>query len=272
MKKILEDTIHLSSLDSYTPVYHHFQNYRVGSSPDSLMVFLTHLVPSSPVMVVFFSHYTTGTVENKLTPEVPYYARWSWAPKLSPHCSCLYVDDCSSQDEADGFKRTYWYLGKGLMERCALMIRKIRDVCNVPPTNLVFCGASMGGFASLSMMRYFPDAVSLVCNSQTNLYYYWPTHVKKIEAFLQRPLTPEETNVAVHLTREARIVYLQCEQDVHHMNHHYQRFRDLTTDYPNIRYKLFQDEKGHNAGCNVSDFETFLQEEFGIGIGIGITL
>jgi hypothetical protein len=201
-------------------------------------------------------------VENKLTPKDPHYARWSWSARLAPHCSCINVDDCSSQEEDDGFKRSYWYLGEGLMERIATMIQVVKDA--VSPTHLIFCGNSMGGFASLSMMRYFPDAFSVVCNTQTNLYYYWSAHVKNLEAFLKRKFTPDETNVALNLTRDARILYLQCLNDQHHIENHYRRFQDLTVDFPHIRYELFYNEKGHNYGYNFPEFQTLLEKEFDI--------
>ena len=53
MENIVQNTITLPSLESFTPVYSKYQNYRVGSAPD-LLVFMTHLIPSSPVLVVFF--------------------------------------------------------------------------------------------------------------------------------------------------------------------------------------------------------------------------
>lgn len=137
-----------------------------------------------------------------------------------------------------------WHAGFGdLPELSSIIFEIVASILfsfHTTTQNLLFVGASGGGFAALNMSRLFPRSTALVMNPQTDVTKYRKEYVTR---WCQRAWgveTPSEIpSTFIHdMTSTYRngfmndILYMQNRNDKFHIKHHLLPFLQAVNDAP----------------------------------------
>lgn len=135
------------------------------------------------------------------------------------------------------------------------VIRKIIDSQNAE--NIVFFGASGGGFASLYYSTFFPESLAIVLNPQTVIRAYTDSFVLSYAkaAFGAKTLEQARSIVDRKITGDVRhlyrggfnhtVGYVQNIQDADHVYRHAKSFLDATPTTGRLHMLLGDWGKGH---------------------------
>lgn len=134
-----------------------------------------------------------------------------------------------------------WFAGSedqlGLQEFLGAVVAKIADTSNTE--NLVFFGASGGGFSALELSRRFPSSLAVAINPQTSISKYWKPAVDLYVEVAWRgknPFVPNSTQLVHDLVEtypeypNNTIAYIQNRRDTPHVKNHYRPFVDKIKD------------------------------------------
>ncbi|WP_190274495.1 hypothetical protein [Kocuria sp. UCD-OTCP] len=148
---------------------------------------------------------------------------------------------------------------------------------------VIFFGASGGGFAALYYSFFFPNSLALPINPQTDISMYIRTfvHAYADKAWQVDPneydplrLITANTEVLSMYTAEAKntVIYVQNTGDENHVNRHYIPFMEVAKASRGI-YAMMEDwGKGHvppsrgqlkillELACTSNDWTTFAEE------------
>jgi hypothetical protein len=184
-----------------------------------------------------------------------------------------------------------WYLGKAndnFHLKFAALIRTIMHVQGIPEQNILFMGSSMGGFMSLKMAEYFPEANVFAYNPQTDFLAYrdYPFGgTARVMAVLRHLMIdinciPSEWRVCMMVHSEIVnpqrvIAYVQNKADVHHYEEHFSPFlAQLSTETRLLSRDFFKDPqllRFHN-GLNAIEFNDPVSEHTSVGRGFDLSV
>jgi pimeloyl-ACP methyl ester carboxylesterase len=130
-----------------------------------------------------------------------------------------------------------WFTGNAqddLTRRYADLVSRAAD--QLGADKVLFLGGSGGGFASLALASHSPGSRALVFNPQTNIQKYWNKSVRQyadhlfpeFESLNQIGRLGGRTNMvaryATHPTPKSQIIYVQNDDDSHHVENHLRPF------------------------------------------------
>lgn len=110
--------------------------------------------------------------------QLPAFRRWSWSHEMKYSCIILNDPTLYLSSELEGG----WFVGDRkhhYIVTAANIINEIADKANIPTKNIIFMGASAGGFTSLIMASCLEGASAYVDVPQTDLRLY--CHKKPLE-------------------------------------------------------------------------------------------
>ena len=209
-------------------------------------------------LYVFFS----GSADRSIFT-MPVFHRWSWHSQFPGHC--LYISDPTlkrSEELSLG-----WYIGDYNHDINLNIVKIIRSVAHnlsVAKESIVLYGSSGGGFAALRALSILNSSCAIVINPQTKLTSFVGNSLEKyLEAFFDGITKTEfqsryiERNSIKAISQKianSRIVYAQCIEDTHHVNHHLSELFSFNngrwqSDFlKNSHLELFSDTRGHLHG------------------------
>ncbi|MDD3744257.1 MAG: hypothetical protein PHX54_11590 [Lentimicrobiaceae bacterium] len=154
--------------------------------------------------------------------DLPYFYRVKWVKDLP--CSFVTFNDPSlykSTEFGAGYLCT-----KGAWDILKRAVQKIVFDCKLSESDLIFYGASAGGYWALTMATYFPGAVFVVDIPQVNLETYFSDDKKKhfvstYESPAKLPCVFDYWEIGKY---PKNIYYLQNRRDYFHIRTQYSFF------------------------------------------------
>ncbi|WP_439509878.1 hypothetical protein [Marinimicrobium koreense] len=211
--------------------------------------------PKAKRLFVLFSGAAS---RKKLDP--PVFQRWKWADRFPGHV--LYVSDPALYEhEKLGLA---WYIGVGnedALPFIAETVSELATLLKIKSKRIVHYGSSGGGFASLRMLDFMPDATSVAINPQVTLAKYNQGLVNPYLKVCHNAdsntfdfvANSDRFDLLAHpKTTDYRIVLVQNLMDKSHYSKHYSpycRMLGMTPDKPGrkgrARTILFSHDRGH---------------------------
>lgn len=155
----------VDSLDAFAPEFDVRRTVAVQHR-DVRFDFFSDLKSNSDSLVVFGQDALKRERMN-----IPHFFRWKWTSEIDS--SVLILNDPTLY--LNETLNAGWWVGtpsNDYVHRAVEVIRHIADCANVGARNVVFVGASAGGFSSLHMAAAYPGSRALVDIPQTNLRTY----------------------------------------------------------------------------------------------------
>ncbi|MFI2565648.1 hypothetical protein [Paenarthrobacter sp. NPDC018779] len=194
-----------------------------------------------------------------LNREVYTLPRFEWMATLQDRPeSLLFLSDTPLKAHAD--LKLAWYTGDSsdnLTERYSALVRSVAVQCGA--SRVVLLGFSGGGFAALAMAPHIAGSIALAFSPQASIGSYYGLFAEAYSTALYPEYGSfDEVEAAfphrVSLTAlyadpeiSTNFVYVQNSGDIHHMNHHYSPFREVTGERPGARFIIEHESDSHSA-------------------------
>lgn len=225
-----ETIVEYEGVHSYAPKVgeRHIARVNVDGVPFEMM---SDLKAGSRHLVVFGQDALTRS-----TTELPKFFRWSWSTDLE--CSVLVLNDPTLYRSSD--LDAGWWVGtpeRDYVREGVVLVEKAADANGLRAENVLFVGASAGGFSSLAMASALPGSRALVDIPQVDLRRYSPASMADaaVSAGLGFATT---TDVPPHLLHRIDIIerfayeghtpgfsYFQNLEDITHVEPQFEPFK-----------------------------------------------
>jgi pimeloyl-ACP methyl ester carboxylesterase len=185
-----------------------------------------------------------------------------------------------------------WFTGDAtddLTRRYADLVNRAAE--QLGADKVLFLGGSGGGFASLALASRYPGSRALVFNPQTNIQKYWLKSVRKyadhlfpqFESLNQLNQLSSRTNMVARYATdpapETQIIYVQNDDDPHHVESHLLPFAATFGMQPesgisrdgNIKIVVDHFASGHNMPYRtvLNPFVDFALANWGASLDLG---
>ncbi len=132
-----------------------------------------------------------------------------------------------------------WFAGSAVqIDLQGFLARVVAKIAAASKTdNLVFFGASGGGFSALEMSRRFAGSLAVAINPQTSISKYWKPAVDRYVGIAwngRSPFSARPKQLVHDLVTEYRdvpentVAYIQNKRDTHHVKEHQRPFLEKT--------------------------------------------
>lgn len=154
--------------------------------------------------------------------------------------------------------RLAWYVGSSVQPDLQLMLTAVFRHFARGVKQMIFFGASGGGFASLFYSSQVRDSIAVPVNPQTDISKYNPQAVESYVSIgwgstpdptNSIDIVPAITNLVEHYINpfENRVIYVQNDQDESHVANHWMPFKDVCSDPNRFDYVIGSFGQGHVA-------------------------
>lgn len=184
-RKISAETTHVAD-GQPIPIVYGSENIYSITRRDVRFEMFSNFKKESKILIVFGqSDLDQGRVE------LPVFHRWSWGRDI-PH-STLSINDPTlhlGEELMAG-----WFIGDSehhYAETTATIIKDMAKEIGISNENIVFVGASAGGFSSLVMASFIPGSSAVVDISQTDLtQYFYKNYINTLFRVALKETNPE---------------------------------------------------------------------------------
>lgn len=162
---------------------------------------------------------------------------------------------------------TGWFVGSekiALQRKLKIAIRHVAKACGAD--NVIFQGASAGGFAAMQYSASFPGSLAVAINPQTDLSSHYPERVQPYLDVCWGGSMPSDAAATTNLlssysTRfDNFILYVQNEQDTFHLKNHYHQWAKTFDDVRGERWSLLSGDWGPGHAAPPPFFQTAILE------------
>lgn len=205
-----------------------------------------------------FVLFSGAASRDKVDP--PVFQRWKWADRFPGHV--LYVSDPALfEHERLGLA---WYIGVGSNDPLPFISETVQELAGylrIKRKNVILYGSSGGGFASLRMQDFLPDATSVAINPQVTLqkynkslvnHYLKICHDSTFSTFNFSANADRFDLLAKPKSTDYRLVLVQNVLDKSHYTRHFSEYckmlgipSDESTSQKRVKTILFSHERGH---------------------------
>lgn len=180
----------------------------------------------------------------------PVYQRWKWADDFNATTIVLNDPMLFLADNLNGG----WWIGSKKVDLIQTLIKEIKQISikyNIKNENIIFYGGSAGGYTSLQMAACCPNSTAIVDIPQTDLLKYSHRNqiIRAFEAGFGKDSFEklskdfcERLSVIERIKRNQssfNLIYLQNDNDVHHVRSHFIPFIEYLKSIDYINYKCF---------------------------------
>lgn len=232
---------------------------------DARLSFQLKIVPDAPLLV--FLH---GAKTRKV--ELPWFVGTGMASGVA--ASRLSFSDPSLELDAD--LTVGWFAGHDQFTGAPYLIAHIIEIVSskCAADRVVLVGGSAGGFAAMSIGALLPSSVAVAWNPQTRIEKYYRRFVDEYKETAWKGSALEDTGarhdlVEIYSKPTGNVVlYLQCANDVFHVEQHLNPFRKAVSPSNKIFYYIEPWAEGHTPPpkSEIADWIVFAStHDFGEG-------